>query len=57
MTREKKEKNKEKGRNSPKNSVSLNTNQGKVGDTFLGYKTKNINQLWDWNTLEDVVFK
>lgn len=39
------------------NSVSLNTNTEKLGDTFLGYKTKNINQLWDWKTLEDVEFK
>ncbi len=57
MTREKKEKIKKKERNSPKNSVYLNTNEGKISDTFLGYKTKNINQLWKWDTLEDVVFK
>jgi len=57
MRRENKEKSKQKEGNSPKNSVSLNTNEGKIGDTFLGYKTKNINQLWRWDTLEDVVFK
>lgn len=57
MTREKKEKTRQKERKSPQNVVSLNTKEGVIGDTFLGYKTKNINQLWRWDTLEDVVFK
>lgn len=43
--------------NSAQKGVSLNTQSGKLGDTFLGYKTKNVNQMWDWRTLEDVVFK
>lgn len=32
------------------NSVSLKD------DYFLGFKRKGHNQLWDWNTLEDVKF-
>ena len=23
-------------------------------NSFLGFKLKNVNQLWDWRTLEDV---
>lgn len=28
----------------------------KPAKTFLGFKTKNINQLYRWDTLEDVTF-
>jgi hypothetical protein len=42
---------------SPLNIVNLKEETGVIGSTFLGYKTKNINQLWRWDTLEDVVFK
>lgn len=37
---------------SPSNLVSLQTPEV----LFLGYKTKNINKLWKWDTLEDVKF-
>lgn len=43
--------------NSGRNSVSLNTTQPKVSEMFLGYRLKNANQLWRWDTLEDVIFK
>jgi len=59
MTREKKEKTKRKGRKSPLESVSLNTNEAHIGDTFLGVRRTpgTYNQLWRWDSLEDVVFK
>lgn len=28
-----------------------------LSQSFLGFKLKNVNQLWDWRTLEDVNFK
>lgn len=38
---------------SPLNSVSLKAQQ----EYFLGFKRKNFNELWRWDTLEDVKFK
>lgn len=42
---------------SPAKVVSLMSTNVSIGNTFLGYKTKNINQLWRWDDLSDVVFK
>jgi hypothetical protein len=36
--------------------LNLQTPQVRIDEHFLGYKVKNINQLWRWDTLEDVKF-
>lgn len=58
-------KNKQKREGNPSfsrvNSVPLKTpgsEKGeKIGSTFLGYKLKNVNQLWTWPDLLDVEIK
>lgn len=43
-------------RNSQENEVNLIPFSPVSSPTFLGFKLKNVNQLWDWRTLEDVKF-
>lgn len=54
-----------KRRKNKKNSLPLHTNDGMklihvvyTGPTFCGFplNVKRVNQLWNWNTLEDVKF-
>lgn len=53
MTKKTRRKRESKIRKSEGNSLNLIPLQ----NTFLGFKLKNINQLWNWKTLEDVNFK
>lgn len=58
--RKKRDKTSLKIRKSQENEVNLIPFSPEKVDnspTFLGFKLKNVNQLWDWNTLEDVNFK
>lgn len=43
--------------NTEKFSLNLEFKKTKREPTFLGFKLRNVNQLWDWRTLEDVNFK
>jgi len=43
-------------RNSQEKEVNLIPFSTVSSPTFLGFKLKNVNQLWDWRTLEDVKF-
>ena len=47
----------EKIRNSQEKELNLIPFSHDISDRFfLGFKLKNVNQLWDWRTLEDVKF-
>lgn len=58
--RKKRDKTTSKIRKSEENEVNLIPFSSERGNnssqTFLGFKLKNVNQLWDWKTLEDVKF-
>lgn len=59
--RKKRDKSASKIRKSQENEVNLipfsNEKENNSSQDFLGFKLKNINQLWRWDTLEDVNFK
>lgn len=58
--RKKRDKTTSKIRKSEENEVNLipfsPEKEINLSPTFLGFKLKNVNQLWDWRTLEDVKF-
>lgn len=53
-TRKKKAEILKKIRKSGENEVNLIPFSTENSQTFLGFKLKNVNQLWRWDTLEDV---
>lgn len=59
--RKKRNKSTSKIRKSEENEVNLipfsNEKENILSQSFLGFKLKNTNQLWRWDTLEDVNFK
>lgn len=59
--RKKRAKTSEKIRKSEENEVNLIPfsieKENNLSQSFLGFKLKNVNQLWRWDTLEDVNFK
>lgn len=55
-TQKKKAETLENIRNSQEKEVNLISFSPEISPTFLGFKLKNVNQLWDWRTLEDVKF-
>lgn len=59
--RKKRDKTAIKIRKSEENEVNLipflTEKETNTSSTFLGFKLKNTNQLWHWETLEDVNFK
>ena len=59
--RKKRAKTSSKIRKSEENKVNLipfsSEKEKNLSQSFLGFKLKNVNQLWNWKTLEDVNFK
>lgn len=55
-TQKKKVETPENIRNSEEKEVNLIPFSPESSPTFLGFKLKNVGQLWDWRTLEDVKF-
>ncbi len=60
QVRKKRDKTSLKIRKSQENGVNLipfsHEKEQNSLQSFLGFKLKNVNQLWDWRTLEDVKF-
>jgi hypothetical protein len=57
--RKKRDKTSLKIRKSEENEVNLipfSPERENNSPSFLGFKLKNVNQLWRWDTLEDVKF-
>lgn len=58
--RKKRDKTPLKIRKSEENEVNLipfsTEREENTSQSFLGFKLKNVNQLWRWDTLEDVKF-
>lgn len=56
-TRKRRSKTSTKIRNFHENILNLIPFSPRTETLFLGFRLKNVNQLWKWDTLEDVNFK